>query len=366
VEAALTASIAFAPALASPGPAGVAAVACRAWKIVPSPVVENASLGAVSATSSTDVWTVGSYLDQSGSIIEHWDGRAWTLVPHPVATLYSVEAISPDDVWAVGGSGVIQHWDGAAWKIVPSPKPGTSRVLLGVSATSATDVWAGGYYVGPDGSRPLALHWGGVRWTLVPVPDGSPYGTNAFFAIAAVAPNDAWGVGDQDVSGGFNLQPLAEHWDGTEWTPVDVPPIPTGYSNVLNGVDGSSTTDVWAVGTYSEGTQGIPLVEHWDGTAWTQVDMSSLQNNNGFSGVAALSPADAWAVGASAKTAPTRPFTEHWDGSAWSVVASPNPANASLLGVAMVSSKDIWAVGADFDDGLAKFVPMIMHSRGPC
>jgi hypothetical protein len=262
---------------------------------------------------------------------------------------------------------MIQHWNGSSWKNVPSPKPGTSRYLLGVSATSSTDVWAGGYYVAFDGRlHPLALHWGGVRWTLVHVPDGSPFGTNAFRAITAIAPGDAWGVGYQDVSGGFNIQPLAEHWDGTAWTPVEVPPIPTGYSNQFFGVDGSSSTDVWAVGSYIDGTQAIPLIDHWDGTAWTQIDMTSLSNSNGFSAVAALSSGDAWAVGASVKTAPARPFTEHWDGARWTAEASPDPGNAPLFGVAILSATNIWAVGSDFDEGLGKPVPLIMRSRGPC
>jgi hypothetical protein len=127
----LTASMALTPG-GLVGGAGASTAVCRAWKIVPSPVVANAGLWGVSGTSSTDVWAVGSYLDQSGSIIEHWDGTAWTLVPHPISTLYGVAAISQNDVWAVGGAGMIQHWNGSSWKNVPSPKPGTSRYLLGI------------------------------------------------------------------------------------------------------------------------------------------------------------------------------------------------------------------------------------------
>ena len=46
-------------------------------------------------------------------------------------SLYSVAAIGPNDVWAVGsytGTGgyqtLTEHWDGGQWSIVPSPNPG--------------------------------------------------------------------------------------------------------------------------------------------------------------------------------------------------------------------------------------------------
>jgi hypothetical protein len=49
---------------------------------------------------------------------------------HGLATLNVVAATSGKDVWAVGTPIVggafktlIEHWDGAHWKIVPSPNP---------------------------------------------------------------------------------------------------------------------------------------------------------------------------------------------------------------------------------------------------
>src|SRR5207247_2313765 len=68
----------------------------------------------------------------------HWDGSAWSIVATPNAPmdwsrLYGVAATSSNDVWAVGasqdvasvpGRTLIEHWDGSAWSIVPSPSPG--------------------------------------------------------------------------------------------------------------------------------------------------------------------------------------------------------------------------------------------------
>ncbi len=70
---------------------------------------------AVSAVSSTDVWAVGIQ-DTAGpatglrTLIEHWDGKAWSVVASPNVdpqkdnpnTLFAATAASPGNVMAVG------------------------------------------------------------------------------------------------------------------------------------------------------------------------------------------------------------------------------------------------------------------------
>jgi hypothetical protein len=50
--------------------------------------------------------------------------------------------------------------------------PGVNNVLTGVTALSATDAWAVGYYV-KGAYRTLILHWAGTAWTKVPNPNAS-------------------------------------------------------------------------------------------------------------------------------------------------------------------------------------------------
>jgi hypothetical protein len=58
-------------------------------------------------------------------VTEHWDGRAWVLVPSPAGGLLTgVAVLSPASAWAVGfwtvnGAAIIEHWDGAAWTWPP-------------------------------------------------------------------------------------------------------------------------------------------------------------------------------------------------------------------------------------------------------
>jgi hypothetical protein len=136
-----------------------------AWQRVPSPNPSPTSnmLNGVSASSATDAWAVGRYENSTGpghTLIEHWNGTAWTRVPSPdpsgtllFATLNGVAAISSAGAWAVGDYensarvqlSLIEHWNGTAWRQVPSPDPSSiSNLLNGVSASSAANIWAVG------------------------------------------------------------------------------------------------------------------------------------------------------------------------------------------------------------------------------
>src|SRR5690242_16534021 len=57
-------------------------------------------------------------------------------------SLYGIAAVSANDVWAVGNTqnnGVgnpqtlIEHWDGTSWSVVPSPNPGSNNILYAVA-----------------------------------------------------------------------------------------------------------------------------------------------------------------------------------------------------------------------------------------
>jgi hypothetical protein len=91
--------------------------------------------------------------------------------------LYGASADSATDAWAVGyyivnpttevAETLALHWNGTKWSKVASPNPGNGNGLSSVSADSATDAWAVGYYANPTtGSQEtLALHWNGTSWS---------------------------------------------------------------------------------------------------------------------------------------------------------------------------------------------------------
>ncbi len=324
------------------------------------------------AVFSCQAWAVGDYVTGAGdlrTLIERWNGTAWTRVPSPSPAsayndLFGVAATSATSAWAVGEYSnhpaslafhtLAEHWNGTAWTRVPSPSPGGptgDSLLHAVAATSASDAWAvGGYDTGSGTEgRTLAEHWDGTAWTRVPSPTpGGTTGGATLTAVAATSPSDAWAVGQSSVGA------LIEHWNGTAWTQV---PSPVSAA-VLAGVAATSARDAWAVGYYH--TPGAlrlkTLVEHWNGTAWTQVpslNPSPAPFTNRLTAVAATSPSDVWAVGdyiSSARPHATLTLVEHWNGTTWTQVPSPSPSPGpgrfnDLDGVAANSASNAWAVG---------------------
>jgi hypothetical protein len=103
---------------------------------------------------------------------------AWSVVSSPaeLGTFYGVAAVSPTDVWAVGdynngttSQTLIEHWNGSAWSVVSSPNVGTrNNYITGLAVVSANDVWASGYFNNSLGTtRTLIEHWNGSVWSVV-------------------------------------------------------------------------------------------------------------------------------------------------------------------------------------------------------
>jgi hypothetical protein len=233
------------------------------WSIIPSPspgTYNGNVLNAVSAVSPNDVWAVGWYQSgatgqEGGALTMHWDGKAWTVVPNPSRwMLHAVTAISSNDVWAVGEQSIL-HWNGTNWSPVafPSPPGDSYQFLKGISATSANDLWAVGYsqtsYFYGYRYVPLTYHWDGTRWNLIPNAGGID---EFLFAVTAIAPNDAWAVGDNGQT---------QHWNGTDWSRVAAP-YP-GLGGRFNGLAAASARDVWAVGSYNDGNQWLTWIDRY-------------------------------------------------------------------------------------------------------
>ena len=271
-------------------------------------------------------------------------------------------AITSCRVWAVGDYTVagnvrtlVERWNGTAWTRVPSPSPASSyNILSDVAAASASDAWAVGQSSGnPAGHvfQTLAEHWNGTAWTQATTPNPGT-GNNYLASVAATSAGGAWAVGGYDTGPGTALHALAVHWNGTAWTQVPIPNPGAGtpITNNLSGVAALSATDAWAVGSYStSGDDQHTLVEHWDGTVWTQVPIASPNRVAELGGVAATSATNVWVTGYYIQN--VRPFARltlvyHWDGTAWHRVASPNPSSDNFMGgVAVTPTAGVWAVG---------------------
>ena len=342
------------------------------WKVVdsPNPSGDFPILRSVAVASADDVWAVGD------GLIEHWNGNRWRLVSAAPGgnppEFKSVTALASDDVWAVGlrweGSPsyprtLIEHWDGSAWTVVTSPNGSTTgSQLLGVDAVSANDIWAVGSSstLGPPYENTLIEHWDGASWSIIPSPNPSGGNFNKLTGVAVVAANDIWAVGSYSGSTGHS-QTLIEHWDGSTWSIVPSPNVGP-YGNYLSSVSAHSANDVWAVGATNNSTQSLIL--HWDGISWSVVPSPNIADwMNQLQSVTTVAADDVWAVGVAYFTwyisdgdeiTSSQTIIQHWNGTAWSIVPSPNPGDGNnyygtitnaLYGVAAVSASDVWAVG---------------------
>jgi hypothetical protein len=318
----------------------------------------------VSAVSSDDVWAVGDQelVRRGGTLIEHWDGTAWSTVasPNPVdareSFLSSVDAISENNVWAVGGflySGfrvrtLVEHWNGTSWHRVPSPNPGGGRygsLLTSVSAVSADNVWAVGYVdpPGADEAHTLAMHWNGGSWSTIRTPfrEGVVRG---FFGVSATPVSGAWAVGTTIDPDTGRFKSLVEHWNGERWSQAPIV-SPGPLYNFLNAVSVVASGNAWAAGEYAEGARSRqPLVEHLTAGAWHQVRPPGLGRVGGLTSVSGDGPDDVWMVGWVGGAS----VLEHWDGHAWSRFRGPASTSSSLNGVSANGATATWAVGGQF------------------
>jgi hypothetical protein len=184
-------------------------------------------LVSVAATSSTDAWAVGVRCGRTAthSLIEHWNGKAWKVQrsPNPSGSgnssgLSGVAATSSGNAWAVGAyrknpttpqGTLIEHWNGKDWTVQPSPNADPSRAdngLFDVAATSSDNAWAVGSYGGMAADPPVVERWNGKAWKIQP---SSNFPSGVLYGVAAISAGDAWAVGS--YYNGTNLQSLILH-----------------------------------------------------------------------------------------------------------------------------------------------------------
>jgi hypothetical protein len=191
----------------------------------------------VAVSSAGTAWAIGDAPVEGSltvrSVLMRWSGSSWQRVSFPVAgpaNSLSDMAVGPDGTaWAVGqdatvaspldmhanGPPLSMRWTGATWqaKPVPSPKAG----FYGVTIAPGGAVWA----VGGDASGAVAMRWTGSAWDSVPVLENlGPAANGTLTGVAFSSPADGWAVGVDWVIGRGEQQenlPLIVHWDGTAW-----------------------------------------------------------------------------------------------------------------------------------------------------
>jgi FG-GAP-like repeat len=315
-------------------------------------------LSSVSFVSTGESWAVGNQgasLAANRTLIERYDGSAWSVVPSPNQgtgnnALNSVSMI-PGAGWAVGyaqGSRAYQPlalgWDGTQWKQAATGSFPSDALFTGVDTLADGSAWAVGFQRTAAGTRQTLIEQesGGVWTPVASQNDGSATSDNTLTAVAGTQATGLWAVGWRESSSG--LLPLILRYDTTQQSPTwvsvtglgGVSPVGT-IDTVLTGVDVLSASDVWAVGYYFDGSVNRPLALHWDGSTWNnwQIPGAGMLRQ-----VRALAPDNVWAAGTFYNPDATPPvyqsLVEHFDGTAWTPVASYNApkADTEIIGLA--------------------------------
>jgi hypothetical protein len=256
-------------------------------------------------------WAVGVALDRkyfAHSLIEAWNGSAWQIAKTPKLhsqrdILYAATAVSASDVWAVGiqqsQSGtfgtLIEHFDGKRWSVVPSPNPGKfGNQLYGVAAAGPNDIWAVGQRNDATSDTPLVERWDGHSWTNVSVPSAGL--TGGLLQAVAVRGGQVWAGGQSDDAT-HQAFPLIEHLSHGTWTAQQPAGLGSGFSDI-NGVAVAGGT-VWIVGEYLDAATGLQhtLIARNLGSGWQQVPAPNPGTGDKCLGGISATGTMAWAVG---------------------------------------------------------------------
>jgi hypothetical protein len=273
-------------------------------------------LEGVWGTSHTDVTAVG------GDII-HFDGTSWSSMKCDASSCggNTVWGISDSDIFAtvsspLGANGPILHYDGSSW----SPSDAPIIPFLGIWGSSSSEVYAVGWaYSPPNQGAGWIFRYNGSTWAPV-------------FLSSTILPDSVWGSSRDDVYVG-TAEGAILHGSSLFWQQVA---SVDGY--VIGAIWGSSSSDVFAVGSGGNGTVGC--VVHYDGAAWT------LMNEGHFMALLSVwgsSHTDVFAVGCSQTDSSGTII--HYNGASWSTMAGgPFPCLGGIWGS---GPGDVFAVGGD-------------------
>ncbi|HVO76431.1 MAG TPA: hypothetical protein VMT60_00465, partial [Candidatus Bathyarchaeia archaeon] len=164
----------------------------------PWPSPTTLDLWDVHGTSSTNVYAAGGG-SSVGNVI-HYDGAQWSVVLTSSVPFFSVWAVSPTEVYAVGPN-VVYSFDGSQW--TKSNVPARN----GIWARGTNDV----FVLGHSG----IYHFDGTAWTLFAPPQPA--------SLTRYELTGIWGCG-QDI---YVVGPYTDviHFDGSNWDVLESPSV---------------------------------------------------------------------------------------------------------------------------------------------
>jgi hypothetical protein len=246
------------------------------------------------------------------------------------------------------------------WQVEATP---SERVKYGafysISCPSLTECVAVGYRLGAAGAQvPLAELWNGSNWSemkgVVP-PDSE---SSSLVSVSCTSTSSCIAVGSNEDA------PLTEAWNGETWALMTVDVASTVLFAGFDSVSCSSSEQCVAVGSAevekkSGEIKGEAFAESWNSTAWTSTAVGNVAGSQdaGLLSVSCVSGGTCEAVGNYLNNSGySFSLAEMWSGTSWATQKTPagGSTDSLLNGVSCVSSANCVAVGFAFPDSLAE------------
>lgn len=268
--------------------------------------------------------------------------------------------------------GLDQTFKTPYWRVTATPNPSETidSYLRATSCTAATACTAVGEYMVKTGTyMPMAERWNGSEWTLESMPNPSGAKTTDLYGVSCSSATACVAVGWDESTAGVYVS-VVESWNGAEWQ-IQSTPEPTGTLNsLLRGVSCTSATACTAVGWY-ENSSGVelPWAARWNGTTWAVQSVSAPTEAIATYPyeVSCTSSTTCTMVGEYHNSSDTGVlFAERWNGTSWSVQSTPSPTGAKssiLEGVSCTASTTCMATGV-YENSASVYVPLSERWNG--
>jgi hypothetical protein len=300
---------------------------------------------------------------EQSTLSERLKGTTWSIVPTPAVAgvhysqLTGLSCPAPTTCVAVGYTAtsrtdtvvraLAEQWNGASWTIDSTPLPAgaTWASLQGVTCLSAVDCIAVGGFIRNEVTgeeQPLAEQWNGSAWTVLNVPNPKAENGSSFSSVACPTTPSSAAAEKCEVVGDYDYADVAQSVMAYGFTPANdtwaeqKPVNPLGQeSNAGNAVSCASTTVCMAVGSWNN-TETERLAQEWNGNAWAHQKLPHPTRSvtSELSGVACAASTACTAVGESGNNQndnPSSSLVYQWNGLLWAVATVPDPHGASSL-----------------------------------
>jgi len=227
-------------------------------------------------------------------------------------------------------------------------RAGVASLLLAAGSLAIGSIAAGtALAAGPAASQ---------TWSIVHGANLAP--NNTLNSLAVVGKRLAWAAGTEGFSsnGSRPGQPLIERWNGTAWSRSRLPSMwPGGFASIA----ASSATNAWALGQEPSGTTEHLL--HWNGHGWRNATFPGAAGTlYGNLGITAAPGGRAWLT--ASPSGSSQIFG--WNGASWK--QQPYPCAEPICNLDRISSRtgsDAWAVG-NYVTSAGDGGPLALHWTG--